>query len=186
MVDYIWTIVKSWLLPLLTLIGGSGGIIYLADRFFFSRPRLAIHRLRENFTVFDSDGGSDVIRFEAENLGEKTTSLYPTVLLTAYTIEDKRVTDKAHMGGRASTARSLNPRQPESFEFYFPQADQKRAGWFLKKYTFRLSHRAKYNVYLLQSTNNRVNVLRYWLGVLRYKTLGSEKMFQKLNEQRRG
>jgi hypothetical protein len=185
MLEGIWPSLKQPLTLLLTFIGGSGGIVYLVDRFFISRPRLAIHRFRENFSVLDSDSGTDVIRFEAENLGEKITSLHPTVTLTAYTMEDKRVRDKAHMGGRASSARSLNPRQPETFEFFFPQTNQQRFTWCLKKYTFRLSHRAKCNVYLLQSANSRISAPRFWFELLRYKLFGAEQMFKRMNAQSR-
>lgn len=152
-----------------SFVGGFGGILYLVQ-LLYSRPRLVIRQFRETF----HPRASDQIRFEAENMGEKTTSLAPVVTLTAFNLKAEPVDDVANVTS-PSRDRSLSPRQPKTFEAHFSQNDQKvHAFWLLKKYTFRLSHRAKFNIYMRHSSGKPINFFRYQVEVMLCKLLGQK------------
>jgi len=150
----------------ISFVGGFGGILYLLQ-LLYSRPRLAIRQLKVQL----DPNSFDRIRFEAENMGEKTTSLARDVALSAYNLKAEAVKDIASVTS-SSRDRSLNPRQPKTFEAHFSKDDHVvHAFWLLQKYTFRLSHRAKRNLYL-KYHSKPINVFQYWFNVILCKLFG--------------
>lgn len=77
-------------LKILTLVGGSGGVMYWYDR-YRDRPRLSIHSINET-------GGTREWRatFEVELLGRRETSLLPVVELTALDVGGDKVSARLH------------------------------------------------------------------------------------------
>jgi hypothetical protein len=75
-------------LRILTIIGGSGGLIYWYDR-CQNRSRLKI-RLKTFGLVKSSSDNKKHITFEAENYGTNPMSLEPCVLLKGIVLSDAR------------------------------------------------------------------------------------------------
>ena len=88
----------------LTVAGGSGGLIYWYDR-FRNRCRLRVRDIRES---------GDSVSFEVENLGGGPTSLQPTVLKRAMGLSGERGT--ASYTIQENQDRNLPPRTPKRFD----------------------------------------------------------------------
>jgi len=76
-VDYF----KEDPIRILTIIGGSGGVLYCYDR-FRNRLRIKIRIVKTNKHLINNKPYS--ISFEAENLGNTPTSLEPDIVLNGY------------------------------------------------------------------------------------------------------
>lgn len=103
-------------LRILTIIGGSGGLLYFYDR-IRNRTRIIIR-------LFETNCSSDnpfKISFDVENLGAMQTSLEPHIELTAYIYDNKynhTITDRLSKTVKYifvvdnKCIRSLPPREP--------------------------------------------------------------------------
>jgi hypothetical protein len=116
-------------LRVLTLLGGSGGLVYWVDR-FRNRPRLKLKLVSERF---HDDSTPARLEFEAMNLGNEPTSLEPTIRLTGYTPKRRRRTFEFSI---KSLDRQLPAHAPKHFAAEAPQAAALAFLWF-KAYRVR-------------------------------------------------
>lgn len=97
-------------LPVLTLLGGSGGLMYWVY-IFLDRTRLRITLTREDY-YSESGRSRPTLLFEAINVGTGPTSLEPSVSLAGFTPRGKRFRSVLIVD---SEDRSLLPHTPKSF-----------------------------------------------------------------------
>ena len=153
-------------LRLLTLIGGSGGLLYWWDR-FRSRPRVRFYRLKDVFHVPGS-GDYAQIRFEAENVGSEPTSLEPTVAVVAYTTHARPYSLRYRI---AFADRSLPSHVPKEFTAVAElKADSLPFLWF-RSYLFVPTRGRAIRVRVRNVAGKRLSRYRYVLELLYFRVM---------------
>lgn len=119
-------------LRILTLLGGSGGLMYWVH-LFLNRTRLGVTLTQEDF-YSESGRGQPKLLFEAINLGTGPTSLESSVGLAGFSPKGKRFRCFFLVD---SQDRSLPPHSPKSFRATSPctTRDALPPLWY-KTYTF--------------------------------------------------
>ena len=153
---------------LLLWVGGTGGILYWINLFRY-RPRVNINNLKE-FYVRDNK-----ITFEAENLGEKNTSIKETVKLKALT--DKR---KVYIGQLKITSedRTLASCAPKILEAEI-EPDIKLLSLFYKTYRFSFTRGSSKKYYIQSADEIRLPFYKYHLDKIRFKHFGQHPWVKK-------
>lgn len=148
----------SWLaedpIRTLTLVGGSGGLIYWLER-LWSCARIKVRILREDTTPEDPR-----VQFEAQNLGMSPISLEPSVVLVGYTPKARR--HVIHFAVDPGPGRSLPPHVPQSLMASAPPDPDALIGflWY-RKYTFSATRGRPRHVRLRHLNGPRLSALRF-------------------------
>ena len=121
---------------LISLIGGSGGIVYWFDR-YKNRTRLRVRLLRLGI-----DPSEACIVFEAENIGNSPMSLEPLVYLKGIIPTEmrkergRRLKLSKYSYEIGSPHRSLPPHVPQRFEARCDEVDDMRPYLWFMTYKF--------------------------------------------------
>lgn len=145
-------------LRLLTLLGGSGGLLYWIDR-YRNRTRLRVHWVTDALKSPDS-GENAVISFEIENCGPMPTSLKPAIRITAYTLTGRSVTFHCYV---TAEDRNLSPYTPRRFiaTAADQQADNFPFLWF-RKYSFQPTRGHIRTVRIRSIEGRHLSAIRYF------------------------
>ena len=149
-------------LRVLTLVGGSGGLVYWYDR-YKNRTRLRIKILNLGLTQPDPNNNKMRIQFEIENLGTKPTSIDNLVYVSGITPKCiPNSTGKKHtFTYKLNNAdRNLPPHDPRTFEAYANWDDRMRFIWFIR-ITFTATRGRSKTIFIRSISNKRLNGLRY-------------------------
>jgi len=158
-------------LRILSLVGGSGGLVYWYDR-YRNRTRLRVKLL--DLGLSPHYGKQQLcIRFEAENLGTLPVSLEPLVLLSGII----PVVMRKKLGPRLqrnlynyeiiSQDRNLPPHAPKIFEAYGDVDDIRPFLWFII-YRFTPTRGKVRKIRIRSSDKFRLSCLRYVYELMLY------------------
>ena len=119
-------------LRILYFLGGTGGIWFWIGQ-WRDRIRLRVRIIKEGRFITDQLDEKSYLRWEIENIGGRTTSLQPTVILDAYTPKGKFY---SYEGTIAELERDLPPHKQKIFTIDFNAEDIYEFLLF-RKYSFR-------------------------------------------------
>jgi len=156
---------KDLVTSVVTLVGGSGGLVYLVERgyrlieWFRNRPHLAVRILRET-----QDGkGLPFVEFEATNLGVATVALQPTIDVAGlWVIGGVLAPWRAKLTFFADMDRSLDPHKPRRLLAAGTTSDQHTFVFlYYRTYTFRATRGPARRVYLRQIDGPQLSWFRF-------------------------
>jgi len=161
LVDYF----KEDPLRILTIIGGSGGIFYLYDR-FRNRLRIKIRIVETNKHLINNKPYS--ITIEAENLGNTPTSIEPAIVLISYIppvvkkIKTTRFKKSIYVYEiDPSQKRNLPPRSPVKFTAFCDSRDDEKPFLQLGIYFFKPTVGRKKIIYVKKEGEQQISVIKY-------------------------
>jgi hypothetical protein len=166
-------------LRILTVIGGTGGLLYWYDR-YKTRSRIKI-RLLANGLVPSSSDNKNYISFEAENFGSAPVSLEPDVLLKgiipiALRIKSNKRLKWSNYNFKIETSeRALPPHQPKTFKAVCDCKNSETAFLWFITYTFSPTRGRARRIRLRSASGKKLSYARYLCEIALYI------VFNKLN-----
>ena len=162
-----WTTVGEYFaadpLRLLTLLGGSGGVLYWADR-IRNRTRVRVRLLREKFI----DGPDAIVDLEITNVGKDPTSLEPSFVVTGFTPKGKTRTFTFEV---QSEDRHLPPHVQKRIVARTAHDSVLVFLWF-KTYRVALTRGSTAKLRIEMFNGERLSWLRFRLGLMRFRLFG--------------
>jgi len=162
--------VKALAKSVLTVVGGSGGLLYLVERLqhvvagFRDRPHLAVRILRETLNR------TPLVEFEAQNLGAAPMALEPTIELTGLWIlggEFHRWRFRFELDAGAD--RSLDPHKPKRLSAAGAADEEAFPFLWYRAYTFRATRGRPCRVYLRHIDGPELSWLRFCWEAMRLR-----------------
>lgn len=164
-------------LRILTVIGGSGGLIYWYDR-CQNRSRLKI-RLHTFGLVKSFSDNKKHITFEAENYGTNPMSLEPYVLLKGIVLSDarkgssKRLYWSKYRYDIQTGDRNLPPHKPIAFKATCDAYDDGTAAFLIvMTYTFLPTRGRPHKIRFRAEDRHQLSYIRYVYEVILYVVFG--------------
>jgi len=161
LIDYF----KEDPLRLLTLLGGTGGLVYWYDR-IKNRLRIKIRFLVLNTHLINNKPYS--ITFEANNIGDMPTSIESTIILKGYipSIMKKIKTSRFKKSLYtyeidSSQNRHLPLREPIQFTAICSSKDYEKPFLILGFYIFTLTVGKKRIIYIQKEGKSQISLLKY-------------------------
>lgn len=151
-------------LRLLTLVGGSGGLLFWYDR-YKNRTRLSIKIINLGLNQ-PSDSNKASMKFEVENLGTLPNSLRPSLYLSGITPKwvpnstGKRYTFEYKLN---ETDRNLPPNSPVIFEAYSTWDKKMKFMWFIK-IKFKATRGRGKTMFIRSFSNEELSQSKYMYG----------------------
>lgn len=152
-------------LRILTVIGGTGGLLYWYDR-YQNRSRIKI-RLHALGLVPNSSDKKKHIIFEAENFGASPVSLEPYVLLKGIVPVEVRLKPNRRLFWSKysykieTSERYLPPHQPKRFQASSDHDDAASPFLWLMTFTFLATKGRPHRIRIRSADGCRLSYLRY-------------------------
>lgn len=143
------------------LIFGSGGVLAYAFKWrsmWANRRRIHIRVLSENFDPKTNPNIEMLLRFEATNVGDKATSLEPSVVVRSVTPKTEL---RKFMLTVQEADRQLPPHIPKQFTAGALVSAVYPVCWF-KRYSFRVLRGSGSTVRYRNARNEDISFGRYW------------------------
>ena len=158
-------------LRILSLIGGTGGLVYWYDR-YKNRSRLRVMLL--DLGLMPRAGKQQAyIRFEAENFGTIPISIEPYVLLKGFiplAVQKKsghKLKRSSYVYEIDSNERNLPPHVPKIFEAFDNVGEMRPFLWFMT-YTFTPTRGKAQKLRIRSAENFQLSYARYIYELLSY------------------
>ncbi len=154
-------------LRVLYLLGGSGGLWYWIT-VWCNRIRIRVVVKNEIFKLSTESNLQITVGYEIENIGSKSTSLSPTILITGYTPDRKPMKVRAKVTIPDRELPPFNPKLCQAeFEFSttYPYL-------LFRTYTFKLTRGAKNRVRVWSASLRNVNRIKFLYELFLFKSFG--------------
>lgn len=154
------------LFSILVFLFGSGLLLKLFSVLpaLRDRRRINVRILGETF----GDGNEIVLKFEAENLGEKTTSLKPTILVQAITPKREKQRMTLILDGEDRNLPSLTPK---IFTARTLASAVYQFCWY-KQYRFSLTRGGGDIIRYRNAENEEITFLKFWYEYIFFRYFG--------------
>ena len=154
-------------LRILYLLGGTGGVWFWISQ-WRDRIRLRIRIIKNGHFISDQLEGNCYSQCEIENIGGRTTSLQPTVILKAYTPKGKF---QSYEGKITELERDLPPHKQKIFTINFNAEDIFEFLLF-RTYSFRLTRGFSKSLRVWSASRKIISFWRFTYEVLCFKWFG--------------